>query len=275
MSADAIAEVDTNPSPPSSIDAILSGNDFENFTLTWGPSPDDGAGKNNLERYNIYKGTVYDPTGASYPITDSFTPGTDWYEDELAGEGDPNNYFYLVCAVGFTGSSACHPDQAAKFTRPLSRGTNLMSVPLIQADESVGTVLQTVKFEKAWTHDSLSGEWKSYTTFKPHAGDLTSVNHTAGIWVDVAQDSNLTVAGVVPLSTSIQLHTGWNLIGYPSYNSTYSVFDLKATVSSSRAEGYDPLAPYHLRVLGDIEVLRAGYGYWVWVDTATVLDLSA
>lgn len=273
--ADAIAEVDTIPSPPSSINAILSGNSFEDFTLTWGLSPDDGAGKNNIERYNIYKGTVYDPTGTSYSITDSFTPGTTWYEDHLAGEGDPNNYFYQVCAVGFTGSSTCHHDQAAKFTRPVSQGINLISVPLIQADESVRTVLQTVKLDKAWAYDSLSGQWESDTTFKPYAGSLTTFNHKEGIWIDVRQDSNLTVAGVVPVNTSIQLNTGWNLIGYPSFNTTRTVFDLKAAVVSSKVEGYDLLAPYHLRELGNVEILQAGYGYWVWVDQAIVWNINS
>lgn len=34
-------------------------------------------------------------------------------------------------------------------------------------------------------------------------------------------------------------------------------------------EGYDPASPYHLRVLGDGEVLQVGYGYWVKVDAET------
>jgi hypothetical protein len=272
--ADAIAEVDTTPIPPFNTNAVLSGNGFENVTLTWGLSPDDGAGKNNIERYDIYKGTTYDPSGTSYVITDSFTPGTNWYEDLLAGEGDPNNYFYLVCAVGFTGTSACSSFQAAKYTRPLTQGTNLISFPVVMADEAIEVILQTVQYDKAWTYDTLSGNWKSYSPDKPHGGLLKSADHIQGIWVDVTSDCNFTTAGAVFKSTAIQLYAGWNLIGFPSFNSTHAVSDLKAAVSSTRMEGYDPLSPYHLRVLGDAEVLQAGYGYWIWVDTDRGFFLS-
>ena len=64
----------------------------------------------------------------------------------------------------------------------------------------------------------------------------------------------------------IHLHEGWNLVGFPSFDSTYSISDLNTEVGSTRVEGFDSLPHYHLRVLGDAEVLLPGYGYWVKVD---------
>ncbi len=87
---------------------------------------------------------------------------------------------------------------------------------------------------------------------------------------NVTGDCNLTVAGVVPVQTTILLYEGWNLVSFPSFNSSYSVADLKLEIGATRVEGYDPLPPYHLRVLADAEVLQAGYGYWVRVEADTV-----
>ena len=103
---------------------------------------------------------------------------------------------------------------------------------------------------------------------KPYFGGLKHANHTMGLWVNVTANSNLTVAGVVPSSTAIQLTKGWNLIGFPSFNSSYTVADLKSITGSSRIEGYDLLSgPYHLKEMGDLETLESGHGYWIWVDS--------
>ena len=95
-----------------------------------------------------------------------------------------------------------------------------------------------------------------------------------GLWVNVTGDCNLTVAGVVPVNTIIQLSRGWNLVGFPSFNATYTVSDLKAEVGATRVEGYDSLPPNYLRVLPDAEVPQAGHGYWVRVDTDTVWTVN-
>lgn len=102
------------------------------------------------------------------------------------------------------------------------------------------------------------------------------MNHTMGLWVNVTSDCNLTVAGAVPTNANIQLRSGWNLVSFPSFNSSYTVYDLKMDTGALRVEGYDPTPPYHLRVLGDTEMLQAGYGYWVRVEADTVwtVDVS-
>jgi hypothetical protein len=69
-------------------------------------------------------------------------------------------------------------------------------------------------------------------------------------------------------TTSIYLRAGRNLVGFPSFSSSYTVGDVKSSTGSSRIEGYDSLSsPYHVRVLGDMEIIEAGRGYWIWVDS--------
>ncbi len=101
---------------------------------------------------------------------------------------------------------------------------------------------------------------------KTYSGGFSSLNEMMGLWVNVTEDSNLTVAGTVPAQTTIHLYEGWNLVSFPSFNASYSVADLKAEIGATRVEGYDLAPPYFLRVLGDAEVLQAGYAYWVKMD---------
>jgi len=250
---------------------MLSGSSLEDVTISWDLSPDDGGGNYMVVGYYVFRGSTYDPIGGwSYPNWTFLPPGTTSYVDVQAGEGDSNSYFYSICASDPLDFIACAYDQVAKFTRHLSQGVNLISVPLVLRDHSIGMVLQTVELDKAWTYDSFSGEWKSHASFKPYSGGLNTTNRTIATWVNVTGDCNLTVAGTVPKNTTIQLSSGWNLIGYPSFNATYTVSDLKTEVNSQRVEGYGTSVPYHLKVLGDTTFIQAGYGYWVWVDSPAI-----
>ena len=264
-----------HPRPPSMLDAILTGKDWENVTISWMLSIDDGAGFDSVIAYDVYRGTMYQPDGSGYGLIGSVPSGTGVYVDHLAGEGNPDNYFYQACAVGSNNVTECSENQAGKFTRQLTKGTNLVSVPLTQSEKGIMTVLQTVSFEKAWSFDASIGKWKSFVKSKPFLGELDMVSEEMAIWIDVVEDSNLTVAGIVPSSTTIGLTAGWNLIGFPSFNTSYTVGDLKAQTGASRVEGFDGLTPpYFLRELTNGEVLLPGNGYWVWVDTDAVWTVT-
>jgi len=262
--------------PPRVLDATLSGDVLENVTIMWETSPDDGKGLQSVSGYRIYRGTTFDSLGLSYGLVASLSNGTTAFVDSGVGEGDANNYFYRVCAVSQNNSQECDVNQAAKFTHPLAPGPNLISIPLIQSNKSIEYVLQTVEFDKAWFYDSSSQEWKWYMKSKTYRRGLWSVNHTMGLWVNVTKDSNLTVAGVVPAQTMLHLYEGWNLVSFPSFNSSYTVADLKVETGATRVEEYDPVPPYHLRGLGDADVRQAGWGYWVRVvtDTDWIVEVS-
>lgn len=258
--------------PPTSLNAELTGKNYENVTLTWDLSVCDIDGKGSIKRYDILRFSSYSSDPSGYLLHDSVSKGTSLYVDIGAGEGEPNDYFYVVCAVDWNGNSSCSRGQAAKYTRQLVQGINLVSIPLVQLNESVQKVLRTVRFDKAWSCDAWDAvdPWKWYMTSKPYKGDLKTINHKMGVWVNVTEESNFTVAGIVPLTTSIQLYTGWNLVSFPSFNSSYSVSDLKAETGAVRIEGSDLLVPpYFLEVLSDTDVLEAGHGYWIFVQTNT------
>ena len=261
-------------SPPTALRATLSGGNSENIHLTWTLSSDDGMGQKSVIGYDVYRGTSYDPNGSDYELTASLPNGISEFMDLGAGEGDSSNYFYRVCAVDSLSSTICASNQAGKFTRPLTEGKNLISIPLVQSDENIGSVLQTVKWNRAWFYDSSSQEWNSSSNGNAIYGNLLHLNHMMGLWVSVIQDSNLTVAGVVPAQSTIQLYQGWNLVSFPSMNTSFNVTDMKASLPVERVEGFDPAPPHFLRVLGDTEVLQAGQGYWVKVEADTIWTVS-
>jgi parallel beta-helix repeat protein len=246
------------PRPPESLRAYLSGDGLENVTLEWDISPDDGSGLGSVVGYEVYRGSAYSPDGSGYGLIASLPNGTLSFVDNYGGEGDPDNHFYRVCAVDLANNSACAEDQAGKFTRPLSQGPSLISIPLVQSDESIETVLQTVEYDKAWSYDSSSQRWIWSMTSKGYRRGLFNVNHTMGMWVNITEDCNLTVVGIVPSQTTIHLHTGWNLVSFPSFDMSFSVLDLRAEISGTRVEGYDfATPPNFLRMLGDVDVLQA------------------
>ncbi len=272
-------ETNTNtslpPRPPANVTAFLSGGNSENVTVTWSLSLDDGAGLGSVVGYGVYRSASYDPVGSGYVTLGAVLNGTSSFVDVLAGVGDANSYYYRVCAVDALGIMSCSDGQAGKFVRQLLSGPNLLSVPLILSNESIEHVLQTVEFDGARAYDASSGYWMSYMRGKPYLGDLRSVNHTVGVWVNVTADSNLTVAGAVPAQTTIQLRKGWNLVGFPSLNTSFMVADLKATVPVERVEAFDATAPPNfLRVLQDSDVLLAGHAYWVKVNQDTIWVIS-
>jgi parallel beta-helix repeat protein len=265
----------SSPKLPMGFQASLSGWNFENITLIWDLSLDDGAGFDSVVGYRLYRNMTFDPMGLGYQLIATVPNGTSSHIDNFTGEGDPNAYFYRLCVVGLDSNMSCVMSQVGKFTRPLSKGSSLVSIPYVQNDERTATVLQTLSFDNAWSYESLSEEWRTYSKSKPYQGDLEQVEHTMGLWANVVEDSNLTIVGMVPMSTSIRLFAGWNLVGFSSLNATYTVGDLKNDTNATRVEGFDPSSsPYFLRLMLDGDALQPGYGYWVRVETDIIWTID-
>lgn len=256
----------SRPRPPTDVYASLSGTSLEDVTVTWTLSPDDGTGFRTTVGYKILRNTTYVFNGSGYGLVGFVPNGTFEFIDDSVGEGNPNNYYYLVCAVDAYNNSTCSDNQAGKYTRLLSRGLDIISVPLVQSDEDIETVLQTVEYDQVWTYDSLGMKWRSHTSSKPYGGELKTISHRIGVWINVVIDCNLTVAGAVPTETAIELKAGWNLMGFPSFNGSFGVGELKNETGSTRVEGLDISSPpYFLREMNDGDILQSGHGYWVYV----------
>ncbi len=254
------------PGIPGMIGAELTGLWYEDVTVTWELSSDDGAGQNSVVSYEIHRNTTFDPDGLGYGLLASVPNGTTSYTDTWAGEPDMNSYVYRICALDKYGVESCSAIQASKFTRYIVGGLNLISFPTVPSDSSVSSILQTVYHDRYWLYDSLSQIWMSYVVAKPYSSSSAVVNNGMGMWIDVTIGSNFTVAGIVPTQTSIPLYAGWNLVGFPSFSTTYTVADLKAETGATLVETFDSNAsPYFLQEMQDSDPLLAGQGYWIHV----------
>ncbi len=255
-----------HPGPPMIIDASLSGRNSENLTIVWSLSSDDIIGQGSVVMYEIYRGNDFSYTGLGYSLIASLPNGTSFFVDAIRGEGDPSNYFYRVCAVDINSNVTCDKKQAGKFTRPLKKGPNLTSIPLAQGNESIERSLHTVKYDKAWYYSSYNQKWISFMKSKPYLGSFKSMDCSIGLWIDVTEDSNLTVAGLVPEFTLIHFKPGWNLVGFPKSAAEYTVGEIKVETGATRVEGFDPSSPpYYLKALDVGDTLSVGYGYWIKV----------
>jgi parallel beta-helix repeat protein len=160
----------------------------------------------------------------------------------------------------------------------LDVGWNLISVPLIQTDTSISTVLSSIegKWDVAQYYDATctNDPWKTYIAYRPASlNTLLNLNHKNAFWLHTTEQCRLTIYGQASTSTAISLYAGWNLVGYPSMNQK-SISDALAGTGYDSIEGFSASDPYHTGVLPDSYLMRPGEGYWVHVlaDSVWIVD---
>lgn len=264
---------DTQVLPPDNLDAQLSGTDLAYITLSWILSGDDGAGENDIVRYDIYSSTEYDPTGQGYLRIASVPAGVNSYDVPSMG-GDHLNHFFSVVAVDDEFNEMRTPNQMGKVAIHVCYCMQLVSSILDTSTQDLTNVFQTIGFDRIWMYDPTDPvrKWKSSIAGKPFNDlDLNGpVNRATAYWVDVNQCGWLRIVGHIPATTTITLYEGWNLVAYPSVNTEYTVADLRTDTGAARVEAADSLTPpYHLMMLSDSDKLVPGLGYWIYVPSET------
>jgi hypothetical protein len=93
-----------------------------------------------------------------------------------------------------------------------------------------------------------------------------------GFWINITEPggANLTVTGLIPSSTNIPLYAGWNLVGYPTLNTTTTIANALFGTGADIAMVCDTAEPYHIREVGPAYVMKPGEGYWIHVPFDTV-----
>ncbi|RLC80495.1 MAG: hypothetical protein DRI61_05635, partial [Chloroflexi bacterium] len=159
----------------------------------------------------------------------------------------------------------------------LDAGWNLISVPMHQFNTSLEEVLVSIDglWDKVMIYDSTAPEpWMSTSPLKPAAfNEITDLDRTMGIWVHTTMACEFTSYGTEVSTTDIQLHAGWNLVGYPTMNSVDANTALSGT-SWDGLECYDVAAPYMLRDMLGTEMMETGKAYWVHVPADTLWTVN-
>jgi hypothetical protein len=187
---------------------------------------------------------------------------------------DANSYFYVVRAFDGSGQNDSNTVTVGKFVIPLVEGWNMVSVPLIQTDNSIPSVFASISgsYNVVQVYIAQMGQW--YST----SDGLTHIDRTMGLWVHMKEAKNLVLVGEVPTSTDIHLtsaNDGWNFMGYPSFFEKSVENALSSIAGSYDAVqvyyGQDSADPWKHYKMGkppqynDLDLMRPGYGYWVHV----------
>lgn len=168
----------------------------------------------------------------------------------------------------------------------LGPGWNLVSIPEEPLDTTPAVVLGSIagKYDQVVTYNACdpADPWKVYDPDDPAASDLTAIDHRIGFWIHMTAAAILTVSGSKPVSTTIRLCEGWNLIGYPLKHALpvagvlntiagkYThVFAYDATRASGEPwDAYDVTTPAWAN---DLQLMEPGRGYWIYVIEETDL----
>ena len=159
-------------------------------------------------------------------------------------------------------------------------GWNFISMPIAPASTALPGALTDSNGDTTWTRamwynpQTPTDKWKQYNTVWPAAmSDLKSVDQSMGVWIYVTTvgDGYINVTGSLPTTTAIQLRTGWNMVGFPSDDTTYTVAMLKAACPTvTMVEQFDGAQTYLTSAMADAAVMAPGKAYWVYTSADVV-----
>jgi hypothetical protein len=169
----------------------------------------------------------------------------------------------------------------APYELALVAGWNLVSWPLAPHSTSLTDILDPLggTCDEAWAYDAGDGG----DPWKPWPGDLTQVDETMGLWLHATEPVTLTLTGWPPISSTIPLQSGWNLVGYPSATAR-PVDEALASIAGSYArlatfDSTDPANPWLEYTIGvptyvnDLTVMEPGRGYWISATVPCTLTI--
>ncbi len=151
-------------------------------------------------------------------------------------------------------------------------GWNLISLPWLTSPTSITDALNGISWDRAMVYQN--GQWYTYNTARDSKFNLgfPMIDNTMGIWVHASSDGQLSEEEPSVSSTSIPLHEGWNLIGYPSSSASEI-----SNVMSNFDGQYDMIQMYDgnsIVTLSATDSMEYGNGYWVHVTTPGTLTVN-
>lgn len=178
-----------------------------------------------------------------------------------------------------------------KFILYLKNGWNLLSLPLIQQETDLVTVLKDIEGNYSsvqWYEiNDGKGRWKHYHILKPSfMNNLHNLSHKMGLFVHVTaqEEIGLILNGSKPTTNQfIPLKAGWNLVGYPATTNR-----LRDDALNNLIFGTDigSIWTFDARLqkweeIGESDYFELGRGYWIyskhdcdWLVFSPILNLD-
>jgi parallel beta-helix repeat protein len=167
----------------------------------------------------------------------------------------------------------------------LQKGWNLISIPNIQLDMNLNVVLSSISgyYDAVQWYDASDStdNWKhNQVTKSGKLNDLNILDHEVGFWIHIINRDWVMFEyhGTQPVMNQIiQLHKGWNIVGYPSlttYNRTVGLNGLHFDSDVDCIQLYDA-ATQTWHFMDQEDSFVPGRGYWMHskVDTSWEVPL--
>lgn len=163
---------------------------------------------------------------------------------------------------------------------PIYTGNNLISFHCITGMFPLNFVLENLTrlneynsiFE--YNQNDITDPWKSYNPTLPFwvTSDISMIKPEKGYWIIANTNTKITFEGYVNTKQSIQLYSGWNLVGYPR-----EINKTPAVAFSSLDGKYDLVLQYkkitntwYYYAPGDLTStltnIEKDYGYWIHLN---------
>ncbi len=178
------------------------------------------------------------------------------------------DYIYYLCSS---------PVESPQILVP---GWNLISLKVRPDVGDLSSLLAPIAglYDQVLTYDASNPAlpWRGYAPDRPaYANALDQIDETMGIWLHMRDSAELSISGTWPDSVPIPLHAGWNLIGFPFFESL-PLEDALASIagkythvatyiaeqSKNPWKEYDSLWPSSDNTL---TAMDPGRGYWILV----------
>ena len=249
------------------------------YSLTTSASP-SGGGTISPSGTNWYNSGQAVSVSATANTGYSFS---NWTGD-LSGSTNPTSL-----AMSGPRSVTVEFTQNQSYTVSLKAGPNLVSFPVISGEILVTQLLSLIsgEYEVVYGYEGCDGvdPWKMYDPALPsYVNDLQYVDATMGIWIEMIQDTELSVGGSFPSTLSTPLCVGWNLISYAG-SQAKPVIEALSSISGKYEKVYcykaddrtDPWKMYDTSVpsyVNDLTTMEPGLGYWIYIKENCTLVVN-
>jgi len=153
------------------------------------------------------------------------------------------------------------PPPVETFSKSLSEGWNLISLPLVPEDDSASAVLSTVSYDAVYRYDATPKQFESI-------GSADAMNPGIGYFVHAKADCTWAYSGTPYTSMDVSLKQGLNMVGWlnstkdvgvlSSISDCYYVAQWDAT--AEKFEVYNPAPP---SAFNDFTTMERGTGYFI------------
>jgi len=208
-----------------------------------------GSMDGDWDTYSSFRGLSY---GAWY-ANDGLGNGARLYEDAMWWSTQGTN-------------KSC--ENLHRFSIPLNKGWNLISIPLKLENETIPEPVKSIEGNCSGLFAYLNGNLVELT-------NDSRINETIGFWINCRQNTNWSVQGSVLENAEFNIGKELNLIGYPSLNISLISKTFNGTNINSVSAyynqswvSYNPEKPDFLNAL---EYLKPGYGYLINAKNKTTL----